>query len=64
MNSEQKNSEIKGYTLCLGNISKELTVNNMKNTELKGTINFFSVDFNPIDISDIFDIHKYLMKRK
>ena len=26
-------------------------------------MNYFSVDFNPIDNSDIFDIHKYLMKR-
>ena len=25
--------------------------------------NIFSVDFNPIDTSDILDIHKYLMKR-
>ena len=41
MNSKQKNSEIKGYTLCLGNISKDFTVNNMKNAGLKGTIIFF-----------------------
>ena len=25
-----KNSEIKDYTLCLGNISKNFTINNMK----------------------------------
>ena len=25
-----KNSEIKDYTLCLGNISKDFTINNMK----------------------------------
>ena len=41
MNLKQKNSEIKGYTLCLGNISKDFTVNNMKNAGLKGTIIFF-----------------------
>ena len=26
-----KESEIKDYTLCLGNISKDFTINNMKN---------------------------------
>ena len=25
----KKNSEIKDYTLCLGNISKDFTINNM-----------------------------------
>ena len=35
--------------LCLGNISKDFTINNMKKkTRLKGVANFFSVDFNPI----------------
>ena len=57
-----KNSEIKDYALCLGNVSKDFTINNMKKTGLKGVVKFFSVDFNPID-NDILDIHKYLMKR-
>ena len=30
--------------------------------QLGGVINFFSVDFNPIDTNNILDIHKYLMK--
>ena len=30
-----KGSEIKGYTLCLGNISKDVTVNNMKKNRTK-----------------------------
>ena len=59
-----KDSEIKDYALSLGNISKELTINNMKKTGLKGNVNFFSVDFNPIDINFILDIHRYLMKLK
>ena len=59
-----KDSEIKNYALSLGNISKELTINNMKKTGLKGNVNFFSVDFNPIDINFILDIHRYLMKLK
>ena len=31
----------------------------MKQTRLKGVVNFFSVDFNPIDTNNILDIHKY-----
>ena len=58
-------SEIKDSTLCLGNISKDFTVNNMqKKAGLKGIITFFSVDFNSIDSNEILDIHKYSMKRK
>ena len=59
INSKQKNSEIKDYALCLGNISKYF----MKKTGLKGVVKFFSVDFNPFDTNDTLDIHKYLMKR-
>ena len=35
----------------------------MKKTGLKGSVKFFSVDFNPIDTNDILDIYKYLMKK-
>ena len=58
-----KVSEIKGYALRLGNTSNDFTINNMRKTGLKGIVNFFSVDFNPIDTNDISDIHKCLMKR-
>ena len=58
-----KNSEIKDYALCLGNVSKGFTINNMKKTGLKGLVKWFSVDFNPIDNNNILDIHKYLMKK-
>ena len=30
-----KNSAIKDYALCLGNVSKDFTINNMKKTGLK-----------------------------
>ena len=33
-----KESEVKKYPLCLGNISKGLTANNMKKTELNGYV--------------------------
>ena len=49
--------------MSLGEISKDFKINNMKKAGLKGVVNVFSVDFNPIDSNDILDIHKYLMKR-
>ena len=59
-----KDSEIKDYALCLGNVSKDVTIDDMKKAVLKGVVKFFSVDFNPIDNNDILDIHKYLEKRR
>ena len=35
----------------------------MKNTGLKGYVYDFSVDYDAIAVSDILDIHKYLMKK-
>ena len=35
----------------------------MKKTSLKGYIYDFSVDYDAISVSDITDIHKYLMKK-
>ena len=57
-----KDSKIKRYPLCVGNISKHFIVNNIKKTELKGSVTVFSVDYNTINTSDILDIHKYAMK--
>ena len=50
--------------MCLGNILKDFTINSIEKTGLKGSVLFFSVDFNPIDTNDILDILRYLMKRK
>ena len=58
-----KNSEIVVCSLCLGNISKDWSVDSMKKTGLKGYVYDFSVDYNAIAISDISDIHKYLMEK-
>ena len=58
-----KDSEINPYELCLGNISKDWSVDNMKKTGLKGYVYDFSVDYNAIAVADILDIHKYLMKK-
>ena len=55
-----KDSEINPYELCLGNISKNWWVDNIKRTGLKGYVFHFSVKYDAISI---FDIHKYLMKK-
>ena len=36
-----RNLEIKDYALCLGNVSKDFSINNMKKTGLKGVVNVF-----------------------
>ena len=48
--------------LCLGNISKDFTIDNMKRTGLKGSVQVFYVDYNAIDTNSILNIHRYLMK--
>ena len=58
-----KDSEIVAYPLCLGNISKDFSVDNMKKTGLNGYVYDFSVDYDAIAVADILDIHKYLMKK-
>ena len=50
-----KDSEIKDYTLCLGNIWKDFTINNMKKSRINRKCIFF-VDFNPVDANDILYI--------
>ena len=58
-----KDSEIKKYSFCLGNISKDVSVDNMKKTGLNGYVYDFTVDYNNIDTSNIVNIHTYLMKQ-
>ena len=55
--------EIVPKNLCLGNVSKDFSASNMKKTGLTGHIYDFSVDYDSIDVDDILDIHKYLMKK-
>ena len=58
-----KDSGFSAYLLCLGNISKDMSVDNMKKTGLKGYVYDISVDYNAIAVADILDIYKYLMKK-
>ena len=58
-----KDSEIVATPLCLGNISKDWSVDNMKDTGLNGYVYDFSVDYDAIAVDVILDIHNYLMKK-
>ena len=60
---EAKGSEIAATPLCLENISKDLTVENMKTIGLNGYIYDFSVDYNAIAVDDILDVQNYLMTK-
>ena len=53
-----KYSEIAAYPFCLGNISKDWSVDDMKKTGLKHWVYDFSVDYDAISVSDILDVHK------
>ena len=58
-----KDSEIVATPLCLGNISKDISVDNVKKTGLNGYVYDFSADYDSISVDDaLLDIHKYLMK--
>ena len=58
-----KVSKINPYKLCLGNISKDWSADNMKKTSLKGFFYDFSVDYDATEVSDILNIHKYLIEK-
>ena len=49
--------------LCLGNISKDWSTDNMKKPEFNGYVYDFIVDYDATDVDDIVVIHKYLMKQ-
>ena len=50
--------------LCLGNISKDFSVDNIKKAGLYGFVNDFSVYHDIIISDDVLSIHNYLMKNK
>ena len=58
-----KDSEIVTSPLCLGNISKDWSADNMKKTGFTGYVYDFNVDYDATDVDDILGIHKYLMKK-
>ena len=58
-----KDSEIVASPLCLGNIWKDWSVDNMRKTGFTGYAYDFSVDYYTTSVDDIKEIHKYLMKK-
>ena len=58
-----KDSEIVVTPLCLGNISKDFSVDNMKEAGINGYVYDFSFNYDAIAVDDILNIHKYLMEK-
>ena len=59
-----KDSAIVAIPLCLGNISKVCSTDNMKKTGFTVYVYDFSADYNAVTLDDIKGIHKYLIKKK
>ena len=58
-----KDSKIVASPLCLGNISKDWSTDNMKKTGFTGYVHDFSADYNAVTLDHIKAIHNYLMKK-
>ena len=58
-----KDFEIVATPLCLGNISRDWSVDNMKRTGFNDYVYDFSVDYDATEVDDVVDIQKYLMKK-
>ena len=62
-----KDSEIVASPLCLGNVSKDWSTDNMKNTGLNGYVYEFNVSYgdnSKIDITEVMPtIDEYLMRK-
>ena len=63
MKFKAKDSAMVACPLCLGNIYKDWSTDNMKKTGLTGYVYDFSADYNAVALDDIKGIHKYLMKK-
>ena len=58
-----KDSEIVATPLCLGNISNDWLIDNMKKTRFNCYVYDFILDYDTTDVDVIKDIHKYLMSK-
>ena len=63
INFKAKYSENKATPFCLGNVSKNFSVDNMKETGCYSYVYDFSVDYDVVAVDDILNIHKYFMKK-
>ena len=62
INFKAKDSEVITVLLCLGNISEDFSVDNVKINGINGYIYDFSVDYDAFAVDNILEIHKYLKK--
>ena len=51
------------YPVCSGNISKDFGVDDMEPTVLNAYMYDFLVDYGSLNVYNILNIHKYLMKK-
>ena len=58
-----KDDQIVKEILCLGNISDDWTAANAQKTGFCGEIYDFAVVYTSTNIGDIYNIHRYLMKK-
>ena len=58
--TKAKDSKNVATPLCLGNISKDFSVSNMKNNRFYEYVIDFTVDYDAVTVAEIFHIHKYL----
>ena len=58
-----KDSDIVTAPLCLGNISNNWSIDNMKKLGFNGYVYDFSINYDATDVDDLSDIHIYLMKK-
>ena len=58
-----KDSNIVVSPLCLGNISKDCSTDNIIKSSFTGYVYDFSVGYDAVGVDDIKDIHEYLMKK-
>ena len=58
-----KDSEKNTAPLCLGNVLKDFSTDNMKKTELFGYVYDLSIDYDSSDVNDVLDVHEYLMRK-
>ena len=58
-----KDDQIVKKILCFGNISDDWTATNAQKMGLWGEIYDFDVDYTNANIGDIYNVHRYLMKK-
>ena len=61
--SKANDSQISVGPICLPNISKDWSVDNMKKTGFTGYVYDLRVDYETIAVDDIKNIRKYLMEK-